>query len=267
LIQYCPDSARAEAANIGVILLCPDAHYIGCKLANGNDRPRRFFSVQGEALERLEQVKEAFEARIELDRGRIWKLEDFEHFIETRGNKLLITPPRNTKVLEPDEDLMRLYKELVGGRAKGETVTRRGQGKSLKPRLRSLFAQPEYRDKVQAQVEVTPKYARKFEADYAFYNGKDSFVEAPVVHVDRDQTLREAQTLAYNGVQLHKHGLNGRKAELIVSLPNPEGEFEQTTIDVADLLRDSDVRTVFESDLDKLLDEIRLNAHLLSSAK
>jgi hypothetical protein len=65
LVQFCPDSARAEAANVGVVVLCPDRHFIDCKFASSNDRVRRFFSVQGEQLERLDQIKE--ESRSESD--------------------------------------------------------------------------------------------------------------------------------------------------------------------------------------------------------
>ena len=34
LIQYCPDLARLEAANIGVILFCPERGFIRAKIAH-----------------------------------------------------------------------------------------------------------------------------------------------------------------------------------------------------------------------------------------
>jgi hypothetical protein len=36
LILYCPDLSRLEAANVGVILFCPEAHFI--REASGQSR-------------------------------------------------------------------------------------------------------------------------------------------------------------------------------------------------------------------------------------
>jgi len=43
LVQYCPDVARQEAVNVGVVLLCPEQKFIGVKITPGNQRIRRFF--------------------------------------------------------------------------------------------------------------------------------------------------------------------------------------------------------------------------------
>lgn len=264
LIQYCPDTRRAEAANVGVLLLCPESHFLECRIASGNDRVRRFFGVHGEDRDRLHEIKQAFETRIQRDRDRIRQVEDLEHFIETRANKLLLTPPRNMRVTEPAQDLRRLFEELVGGRAHGEAVLKSGRGLSVKPRLRQLLSQPEVENKVKSNVQVKPLYGRTFTADYAFYNGKNSFVVPQTIHLDADQTLREAELLAIRGRQLAKHGIDQRKAELIIPLPDSNEEFSRTIRDVANLLRDNDVRTIFADDLEELVEEIREHADTLT---
>jgi hypothetical protein len=167
------------------------------------------------------------------------------------------------KISEPADDLRRLFKEMVGGRAKGEPLNRRGQGLSVRPILRAVLSRPELEHRVKENVEVTPRHIRAFRADYAFCNGKDSFIIPQTIHVDQDQTRREAELLAFRGLQLAKHGLRDREAELIVPLPDPSDRFREATKDVAELLRDNQVRTVFGSDLNEFADEIRAHAHVL----
>jgi hypothetical protein len=177
-------------------------------------------------------MKAAFAGRIKVERRLIHSLEDLERFIGTRANELLLTPPRNMKVTSPADDLARLYREYVGGRAMGEAVLRKGQGLSVRPRLRALFASPDLQNKVQEDVRVAPKYGRPFTADYAFSNGKESFVVPQTIHVDPDQTMREAELLAIRGIQLARHGVDGRSAELIVPLPDPAQRLGETTEEV-----------------------------------
>ncbi len=263
LLQYCPDSAKAEAANVGVLLLCPEARFFDGKLSSGNDRARRFFGLQGEGLERLAEAKALFEKRIEIERPRMLREEDFERFVQTRANRLLLTAPRNMRVDDPAADLARLFKELVGGRAMGEAVRREGRGVSVKPQLRDLFSRPELKRLVASDVPVTPKYGRPFKAPYAYYNGQDSYVVPQTIHTDRDLTLRETEALAFRGSQLAKHGVGERKAEMIVPLPSPDDRFRETMEEVVELLADYKVRTVTENRLDDLAEEIRRKAHAL----
>ena len=264
LLQYCPDLAKAESANVGVVLLCPEARFFEGKLSSGNDRARRFFGLQGEALDCLVDLKQGFEKRLQLEKGRITKLEEFQQFVDTRANKLLLTLPRNMRVDDPAEDLLRLYRELVGGRAMGDAVRRTGQGVSVRPRLRELFARPELKRRVEEDVCVAPRYGRPFTAPYAFYNGKDSFVVPQVIHTDRDQTLREAEALAFRGTQLANHGIGDRKAELIVPLPALDERFGATTEEVLSMLQHNKVRTVTANRLDEFAQEIEKKADLLS---
>ena len=261
LIQYCPDSAKAESANIGVLLLCPDAPFCEALFANGNDRVRRFFGLAGEDLERFAEAKQKLKRRLEIDAPRIANLEALEHFIGTRANKLLMTAPRNLRTDVPRESLHALFDELVGGRFSGEAVHRDGRGLSVKPLLKALFSRPELTKVMDANVEVKPLYGRAFRADYAFVNGKDNFVIPQVVHVDNDKTMADAERLAVRGSQLFRHGVDGRAAQLIVPLPDPADRFEEITRNVAAMLKDYEVRTVFASDLDDLAEEIRIHAH------
>ena len=38
LVQYCPDLARQEVANVGVLLFSPDHDFLEARLVTGNQR-------------------------------------------------------------------------------------------------------------------------------------------------------------------------------------------------------------------------------------
>ena len=116
LVQYCPDYSRMEAANIGIILCVPDAEFIKARMSTSNDRVRQFFGPGSVDPEWLSAVKESLEERIEVMKASLVSIEDFNRFIETRANRLLLTTPRAVKVKDPDQDLNSLFLELVDHR-------------------------------------------------------------------------------------------------------------------------------------------------------
>ena len=118
LIQYCPDLSRLEAANIGVVLFCPERRFLAAKAAAGKDRIARFFGRESFDADRLNVAKRAFENSLRNQTDGLRTLEDFQRFIDTRGNDLVLTPPRSVKVTDPERDLAQLFSELVGGRAR-----------------------------------------------------------------------------------------------------------------------------------------------------
>ena len=112
VIQYCPDRSRMEAANVGVLLLCPEIGFVKARTAAGNDRARKFFGYDSFDKRRLNAAKRAIERRLEVDRESFRSPEDIVRFMDTRGNDILLTPPRPTKVLDPEAELETLFKEL-----------------------------------------------------------------------------------------------------------------------------------------------------------
>jgi hypothetical protein len=114
LVQYCPDSFRMEVANVGILLFCPDLRFLDVKLAEGNDRVRRFFGRGNFDPQHLNDAKHALENRLRMDRDAFRTLEELTRFIETRGNSLVFTLPRPTKVFDPTTELDDLFNKLVG---------------------------------------------------------------------------------------------------------------------------------------------------------
>jgi len=113
LVQYCPDIARHEAANVGVVLFCPDQRFIRAKMMKSNHRIRRFFGDAADNYQHLNAMKDALAKRLEVEKAEFGGLEDLQHFAETRANKVILTQPTPVKVSNPEEDLIALYEELV----------------------------------------------------------------------------------------------------------------------------------------------------------
>jgi Protein of unknown function (DUF3037) len=114
IIQYCPDLGRLEAANIGVLLFCPEKHFLKAITTPNNSRIIRFFGSEGRDWIRINEFKKGLEDRIAIEALSINTLDDLQRFIDSRANLLQITPPRPMRVNEPNKDLEDLFTELVG---------------------------------------------------------------------------------------------------------------------------------------------------------
>ncbi len=170
IIQYCPDLSRMEAANIGVILFCPEVRFIRAKTAAGNDRLRRFFGPEPRDWERIALIKSSVEKRLESDAGAFRTLADLEHFRQTRANDIQLTPPRSLLVEKPESELDRLFELLVGGRAK---TTTRESAAPIKRKLSVEFkrAKVEHFLRENLSIEV-PVFHRRIEVPYGYQNGR-----------------------------------------------------------------------------------------------
>jgi DUF3037 family protein len=114
LIQYCPDLGRLEAANVGVLLFCPERYFLKALTIRNNGRIIRFFGSEGHDWIRINTFKKGLEDRIALEGAEVRTVEQLEKFIAQRANLLQITPPRPMKVTDPEQDLKDLFRELLG---------------------------------------------------------------------------------------------------------------------------------------------------------
>src|SRR5262249_41757548 len=118
IVQYTPDPARGEAANVGVLLFAPEHGFLDAKLSSSNDRVRRFFGPDVELdLGRVRAMKQSLRRRLRAEAGRFRTADDLRHFVQTRANQIILTPPRPMTVVDPGKDLEVLFQELVGERS------------------------------------------------------------------------------------------------------------------------------------------------------
>lgn len=123
LIQFCPDASRLEAANVGVVLLCPDLNFLEARISRGNARVRRFFGQDAFHSAGLNSAKRAMVSRLKVEWKGAPTLEQFQHFVNTRANELKLTTPRPVKLFDdPATELQRLFDELVLVRPKAGSL-------------------------------------------------------------------------------------------------------------------------------------------------
>lgn len=125
LIQYCPDLGRLEAANVGVLLFCPERSFLKALTTRTNARIRRFFGAEGQDWERINSFKQGIIERIEREGRDVATLDDLQRFIAQRANLIQLTPPRPMKVLDPEADLQALFDEYLGEDRESEKLVRR----------------------------------------------------------------------------------------------------------------------------------------------
>jgi hypothetical protein len=109
VIQFCPDLMRLEAANIGVLLFCPELRFLAARIARDNDRVRKFFGSQDLDWQKLRLLKAAFEDRVAAEAETIRTLDQLQEFIDLRANQFRLTKPRSIRIEEPQQQLRQLF--------------------------------------------------------------------------------------------------------------------------------------------------------------
>lgn len=261
LIQYCPDRSRLEAANIGVLLFCPERGYIRARTAEGNDRIRRFFRDKAGDLEQINAVKRAVENRLEVEASEFRTLQDLEEYIAKQANEIVITAPRPMKVLDPERDLSDLFEQLVGGRA-----AKKPASTGLKREMEKSFSQHNLDPYLRRDIQVMVKpFHRQMTVPFGFKNGRFNLIQpASFLGVRPDAMVARACTCAVEGDSLYKTDVPELgKVQLFVV-----GKFEETQADsvsvVEDILGGYHVRLFKVNEMDRLIDEIRRTGKKLS---
>jgi hypothetical protein len=255
LVQYCPDPSRAEVANVGVLLFCPETHFIDVRTAASNQHVARFFGRESYDPERLRALKRFIEDRVRLYHTQFKTLDDLNRFIESRANDIIIAQPRPVKVFNPASDLYRLFDELVGGKPRMPDRHRQFL-KSVDDRLDV----PSLELRLRRDVPVTlPNIGSVLHYRYAFNNGRQNLVKPTLFPANEQKMANTAFRLGGEGVQLHNHV----DSQLVVICGF---EDDQTAISSAHrltrVLKDYPVRAVMQSDLGDYVKEIERVAHL-----
>ena len=178
-----------------------------------------------------------------MDRTSFRTPDDFQRFAQTRANVLKLTAPRPIKVVEPAEEIVRLFEELVGG-----LPARQGSPPTL-PALDDLFHRLEQSGRARLNLDVTvPIVGRHLYVPYAYRNGAVNLVKPQLFSESEDRAIGTAMRLAIEGDLLQKHGADaeGAKRLIIVSSFKPDGNGQEIKGRVADILREYDIKNITE---------------------
>ena len=254
LIQYCPDPARMESVNVGVLLFCPEAGFLSALVSGDNRRVKQFFGRGEHDFKQLNLFKRGIKERISREAKQILSVEDLQKFIDRRANLIRITDPIAMRVSDPKADLAKLYDSLVGGEMEGKRTPQKQFRTLVAERLRGAHLG----EKLCEAVPVDVPYLKKpVEFPFGFQNGRFNLI-LPVSFIaeDPDDAVRKAFSFAAEGEALHTHeDERFGKLKLIVV-----GEFRSKSDEARDpvsrLLERSHVRLIPEEGLDGLVQEI-----------
>lgn len=113
LVQFSPDPSRMETVNVGVVLICPREHFANALFTRADERVARLFRADHQALLDLGAAKQALANRIRHTARELSSETGLAHFASTRGNDLILTPPRPMRAEDPALALQQLFDELV----------------------------------------------------------------------------------------------------------------------------------------------------------
>lgn len=259
IIQYCPDLGRVEAANVGVLLYCPERGFLRAITSANNSRIIHFFGSEGHDWKRINALKKGLEQRLTKESGEIKNVDDLRQFIAMRANQLQITPPNPMKVHDPEKDLRELYEQILG-----EPV-RRGRAKSLRRYVRERLAQPDLENKIAEDITVTvPVLQKTVEIPFGFQNGRFNLIN-PVRFGSQnpDQSVATACKYAVEGKSLYQHPDATRGELQLVIVGQFRGKDTETPARVRRVLSEHDVKLFKTDELPQLIDEIRRTGKVL----
>ncbi len=253
LIQYCPDLGRLEAANIGVLLFCPERHFLKAQMSRDNRRIIRFFGSEGHDWIRINEFKKGLEDRIAREGTEIGSLDQLQRFIDQRANLLQITPPRPMRVIDADQDLAGLAKEFLG------ESRHRTSSKSLRRYVSDKLSAAGLERKIRENIRVrVPIFDKEIEIPFGFQNGCFNLINpVPFEAANPEQSVLTACKYAVEGRSLYQQAdPKLGKLQLVVV-----GKFRRMDPEspnrVERVLKDSYVKLYRMSQLPQLIDEIR----------
>lgn len=210
IIQYCADLTRFEAANIGVMLFCPDLNFLDARTSSTNERIRKFFGSEGHNWKQIDSIKLGIEERLRSNH-EIRTIAALNEFIDRRANQLRITEPRPIRVHEPSLLLDELFAELVGG------TPRHAKKTSIRQKLAEALEQPSLATKLDKSVSITvPVDGRKLDIPYAFQNGRYNLIQP--VRFRSENPVQTAYKYAVEGDSIYetRHKQLGEMKLLVV---------------------------------------------------
>ncbi len=254
IIQYCPDLDRGESANVGVVLVVPEAGFLGVKFSDDNEGPKQRFGKDTYDDARLTDAKQALEGRLR-EEGTSWSNSDeLLKFGKKEGNRLLLSAPRVMLVVDPTAELEELYRRLVH-------VDARHRRRSVKPDLKVLF-EPKVLDRpLRRNLQVSIPEMGTLDIPYAYKNGRLNLIRPEGFPLEEKAAKARANDLAVKGHLIYKHPENGEDRKLIIV-----GGFDPATPEalkhrIEYVLREHEARLVREDQIDAFAEEVRRDAH------
>ncbi|MCC6508628.1 MAG: DUF3037 domain-containing protein [Pirellulaceae bacterium] len=261
VIQFCPDRFRAEAVNVGLLLICLEPHAVRVGFTRKLNRARSLFEISKKDMESLKLTTEAMRCRIEGAAGEWRTQEELAAFAASRANDLRLTEPRLAKIEDIDTDFERLFNDLVEQRSSA-ALADASPAEVLPPSLSEVFYRLQKERKIwKPGMFTVPVFNRKLDIPYAFKNGVVNLIK-PEVFAGTRRAETQAANLAVNGDLIQRNPINGESHKLIV-LSTHETLEQAKEIDehVGPLFKEYNVRLVRPHEAQAFAEEVERSAH------
>ncbi|MCL4190824.1 MAG: DUF3037 domain-containing protein [Thermoguttaceae bacterium] len=261
VVQYCPDRFRAEAVNVGLVLLCLDPHTVRVRMTGNHERVRKLFSITRPELKNLKLSTDGLTSRIQKSVDELRTCDDLAAFAASRANDLRLTEPRLAKLGDIDADFERLFAQLVEEHSTA-VLAEASPAEVLPPVLADVFYRLQQDQRIWKPGTITvPVFKRKLEIPYAYRNGVVNLVKPQVFAATR-RAETQAATLAINGDLIRRHSTDGEKQRLIVVSTQETAEQAKEVSDhVEPLFNEYRVRLVRPQSIDEFAAEVERSAH------
>lgn len=262
VIQYCPDLSRFEAANIGVLLFCPESGFLKALTSRNNERIIKFFGREGHDWKRVQAFKKGIEERLQKERSSLRTLDDLQQFIAMRANLIQISDPKPMKVFDPKKDLEELFKKLVGGTSKRESQ------KNLKKVLAEKFSLAGLEKKLRSNVKIdVPVLNKEVEMPFGYQNGRFNLITPVRFQAsDPEGAFRTACRYAVEGKSIYEHKDEELGEMQLVVVGQFRSRDEESPAVVRRVFQENAVKLFKFEDIPNLIDEIHRTGKELDGA-
>lgn len=253
IIQFCPDLNRLEAANIGVLLFCPETQFLDAKISKNNKRIRKFFGPLHDEKRSLDLFKQGLEDRLEYERDRIVEHSQLLEFIDRRANQIRISAPRSIRLIDPVKQLNELYEKLVEGTRVADVAVFTAE--RVEQQLTRSLEKPSIQQKLYRSIPVKiPVDGCEMDVPYGYQNGRFNLIQ-PVQFPARDP-LPKAYQYAVHGDSIYEneHEEHGEQKLVVVGSFNRDAD--EKRLAVKRVLCEHHVSLFDISELDELVKEI-----------
>jgi hypothetical protein len=252
LIQYCPDASRMEAANVGVVLFCPEPFFLKARTAKGNDRIRQFFRPTNPDWIQINTIKYSIERRLTVDRDQFRDLASLERFAATRANAMRLTPPRTVAVEDPDAELDRLFDQLVGDR-------KRNGAARLRNRLDRSFHAADVAAYIRRDLTIPLHgFQQRVRVPFGFQNGRFNLIQVGDFRgLSARRIIQKAGQYAFEGDLLYRHPDSTLGELKLIVFGHFAKDQKESAAAVGEVLEDARTDLYTTQEIDRLLDFIR----------
>ena len=252
LIQYVPDGERAEGANVGVLVFCPESDERIVAVASSRPPHVRDLCRQHSPDEQeLEHLVRSLERRLRSDAP-----SDLPSLIKALGReagKLRAITPRAVPVTDPHATAQDLCRRLVG------EVPHRERTLATIAEIEALRSEPGMADIIRTGVSV-PIAGKTLRASYEWTNGKPNVVVHTRLRDDRTAADAACEWGGKGHLLLERPADKISRKLAVVTRIDPQVS-DQIRREIGGIFQEFKVDWIPSEDLPAYVDRIRREAH------